>query len=224
MTYLSPMSGATSYIDIYCERTGPEFWSEPLNAVTNLAFLIAAAVLARLMLRAGPAVRRDPACWVFVGLVAAIGIGSGLFHTLAVRWAMLADVIPIALFILLFTYFALRRFAGAPWWAALAGVAAVIGVAAAVPALTGYRGGPYVAALVAMILIGGYLRLVRHHPAGTALLAAAAVFVVSLALRTADAPVCEALPSGTHYWWHLLNATVLFLVTRAMIRHGRTAG
>ena len=29
-------------IDGYCERTGPEYWSEPVNAVTNAAFLIAA--------------------------------------------------------------------------------------------------------------------------------------------------------------------------------------
>ena len=29
-------------MDNYCERVGPEFWSEPLNAVTNAAFLVAA--------------------------------------------------------------------------------------------------------------------------------------------------------------------------------------
>lgn len=27
---------------IYCERTGSEFWAEPLNALTNGAFLLAA--------------------------------------------------------------------------------------------------------------------------------------------------------------------------------------
>lgn len=32
-------------VDGYCERTGPEPWSEPVNAVTNLAFLAAAAVM-----------------------------------------------------------------------------------------------------------------------------------------------------------------------------------
>jgi hypothetical protein len=38
MNWLSP-------VDAYCERTGPEYWSEPVNAVTNLAFLIAAVVI-----------------------------------------------------------------------------------------------------------------------------------------------------------------------------------
>ena len=31
-------------IDGYCERTGPEFWAEPVNAATNAAFLVAALV------------------------------------------------------------------------------------------------------------------------------------------------------------------------------------
>jgi hypothetical protein len=29
-------------IDAYCERTDFSYWSEPVNAVTNLAFLVAA--------------------------------------------------------------------------------------------------------------------------------------------------------------------------------------
>ncbi|MHA1489208.1 MAG: hypothetical protein ACTSRI_06100 [Promethearchaeota archaeon] len=29
-------------IDIYCERIGIEFWAEPLNAISNIAFIFAA--------------------------------------------------------------------------------------------------------------------------------------------------------------------------------------
>jgi hypothetical protein len=28
-------------VDLYCERTGADFWSEPVNALTNLAFVAA---------------------------------------------------------------------------------------------------------------------------------------------------------------------------------------
>ena len=45
-------------IRAYCERTDASFWSEPLNAISNGAFLIA-AVLAALRERSGA--RRDPA-------------------------------------------------------------------------------------------------------------------------------------------------------------------
>jgi hypothetical protein len=31
-------------VDIYCERTDPSFWAEPVNALTNIAFLLAAAL------------------------------------------------------------------------------------------------------------------------------------------------------------------------------------
>ena len=209
-----------AYIDIYCERTAPGLWAEPLNALTNFAFVASALLLGRILLAGEAGARRDPVSWVFVGLVLVIGIGSGLFHTFARRWAMLADVIPIALFILLYVWFAIRRFAGGSAWAAGGGVAAVLAVAVLVPPLTGFRGGSYVAALLAMVAIGGWLVRARRHPAGPALLGTAALFAVSLAFRTADAPACHVFPAGTHFVWHVLNAAVLFLVTRTMIRHG----
>jgi len=35
-------------IDLYCERLGPGIWAEPINALTNLAFLVAAFAAWRL--------------------------------------------------------------------------------------------------------------------------------------------------------------------------------
>ena len=32
-------------LNLYCERLGPGLWAEPLNAVSNAAFFIAAALL-----------------------------------------------------------------------------------------------------------------------------------------------------------------------------------
>ena len=32
-------------IDNYCERIDPAFWSEPVNALTNLSFLLVAAIM-----------------------------------------------------------------------------------------------------------------------------------------------------------------------------------
>ncbi len=206
------------FIDMYCERTGPGFWDEPLNAVTNLAFLVSAILLARMLSRSAAPTRHDPANWVLVVLVFLIGIGIALFHTLATQWAMLSDVIPITIFILFYAYLALRRFVQTGPWLGLLGVAVALAVALGIPALTGFGGGSYGAALLFMIGVGLYL---RRHPAGDVLLVAAGVFAVSLLLRTVDGPLCERLPIGTHFLWHLLNAVVLYLVTRAMIRFGR---
>jgi len=200
---------------------GPEYWAEPVNALTNLAFIISGLLVIKLIATGRGEAAFDIVPWLFAILVCAIGIGSWLFHTHAQRWAMLADIIPIALFILIYTWYALRRFVRAPTWACATAVAAVLAVAMVVPPLTGFRGGAYVAALLAMFVIGGYLSFMRAHPAGGALLLAAAVFLVSLTLRTIDEPVCQSFPLGTHFLWHLLNATVLFIVARAIVLYGR---
>ena len=213
----------SSYIDIYCERVGPEFWSEPVNAGTNIAFIVAAFCLVRMILRADRPIRRDLVVWVLTLLVFLIGIGSTLFHTFASRWALLTDVIPIAFFILIYTWYALRRLVVAHAGVCALGVAAVLGLAMVVPPLTGFRGGSYIAALTALIAIGGFLSLVRQQPAGPALLFAAAVFAVSLTLRTIDDPFCDALPLGTHFIWHVLNGCVLVIVVRALVLCGRRA-
>jgi hypothetical protein len=89
-------------IDAYCERTDVAFWSEPVNALSNLAFIAAAALAYRLWRRTD---RGDWAALYFVGLTAIVGVGSFLFHTFANRWSLLADVLPITVFI--YSYFAL---------------------------------------------------------------------------------------------------------------------
>jgi Ceramidase len=215
---------ASAYVHTYCERTGPALWNEPLNAATNLAFIVAAVLLLRALARAEPGARADWGPWALIALVFLIGIGSALFHTLAVRWTALADVAPIALFILLATYLALRRLGHCNILIGLAGTLAVLGLAVGLSALLRFGGGAYLAALAAMLAIGLFIRLRRSRPAGTMLLAAAGIFAVSLTLRTLDGPLCGALPTGTHFLWHILNAAVLYLVTLAIIRHGERAG
>jgi hypothetical protein len=93
-------------IDNYCERLGPGLWAEPLNALSNLSFLIAAFVAWRLLQR-GAAV--DGSHKILVLLIATIGIGSGLFHTYATVWAKWLDVIPIFLFQLTFLWLYSRQ-------------------------------------------------------------------------------------------------------------------
>ena len=75
----------------YCERGGnPAFWAEPLNAVSNAAFIIA-ALLATREYFSRPSGQRGIAEAGLILLVYVIGIGSFLFHTYATRWAAIAD-------------------------------------------------------------------------------------------------------------------------------------
>src|SRR5216684_3972304 len=103
----------SSPIDFYCERTDASFWAEPANALSNAAFLIAAAAVFWMWRRQnGSDCGRDWPALALVVVVVAVGLGSFAFHTLATRGAMLADVIPIAIFIYGYLLLALRRFLG----------------------------------------------------------------------------------------------------------------
>jgi hypothetical protein len=214
---------AGGFIDLYCERLGPGLWAEPLNAVTNLAFILAGILLAVALRRAEATVRSDPAIVTLAALVFVIGLGSGLFHLFATRWAVLADIVPIALFILLYMYLALRRLVALPLWACWLGVAIVLVLTVVMPLGFRFSVSTYGVALVVMLGVGGFLHFGRRHPAGPRILVAAGLFALSLALRTADRPLCAALPIGTHFLWHMLNAAVLYSLVRTMMRHGARA-
>jgi hypothetical protein len=201
-------------IDLYCERTDASMWAEPANALTNAAFLVAAAAALVLWRRAGG---RDWPALALIIVVAAVGLGSFTFHTVATRGAVLADVIPIAIFIYGYLLLALRRFLHL---SAGIAIAIVVGYAAGAQALSwlappralnGSIG--YLPALVAMIAMAR----VTSGQARRGLELAVMIFTVSLALRTIDLAACEAFPVGTHFLWHLLNAAVLYVLLRTAI-------
>ena len=213
-------------IDAYCERGGPEFWAEPVNAVTNALFVLGALLAWRIWRREAP---DDLAIPVLLALVVAIGVGSFLFHTFATAWAALADVLPITAFIVVYLVLTVRRFVGTAWWLALAAGVAFLPAAAFVeralstlvgPALGGSEG--YAPALLALLAFGAWLRRLGR-PAGQALLVAAGLFFVSLTFRTLDQPLCAAWPLGTHFVWHGLNAVLLTWLVVTMVRHGGPA-
>lgn len=83
-------------VDLYCERVDPGLWSEPVNALTNVAFFLAAWATWNLARRAEAAV--STGSWLSVVLLVPIGIGSSVFHTFATTWARVFDVVPILLF------------------------------------------------------------------------------------------------------------------------------
>jgi hypothetical protein len=230
-------------IYLYCERGhDPSFWAEPLNAVTNLAFIIAAMAATRDYLAATPE-RRTPAAALLVALTYVIGIGSFLFHVYATRWASLADQIPIALFMLAYFGFLLRRFLGLHWILVIAGLAGFFvtirlagsiqcsyGELLPITARTGARclngTASYIPALIALAASTLLLAVLRH-PAWRLLALASVVFLASMTFRTLDIELCELTRFGghlvgSHFMWHMLNALTLYLLLRAAIRHGTT--
>lgn len=235
----------TDQVFRYCERGfDPGLWAEPVNALSNAAFLVVAVLAAVRMARPLPQGAATPdrltirVVHSLIALVALIGIGSFLFHVMATRWAQLADVLPIGAFILLYLVFALRCLAGLSATKVMLGVAALIAafavsMAFCPSAVSGAPGGPaclndtlgYVPALAALFAVAVVLHR-RSHPAAGRLLVAAAVLLVSMTMRTIDLDRCNVLglggrPLGSHFVWHLLNALVLHMLLSVAVDEAR---
>lgn len=207
-------------IDIYCERLEPGLLAEPLNAVTNLAFIIAAYFALKLA-------RQETALnWrsgLLIGLIFAMGIGSTLFHTFANLWSMMADIIPILTFQIVFisAYTARVMNLHYKWNILILGTFfALMWGSMQLP--RGWLNGTleYAPALVFVAALGIYhLKNASREKWG--LLAAAGIFIISMTLRSIDNTICESIPIGTHFLWHIFNAAVLYLSARAYILNAK---
>jgi Ceramidase len=209
-------------VDHYCERTSSALAAEPVNALTNVAFLIAAWAAWRLQ-SAHPDGRSRLLVRALIVTMAMIGLGSFLFHTVATRWAEWGDVLPILLFMLLYLWLVLTVFFGWANWLKVASLllyfAATFYLKAAIPPWVLWGGALYLPTLFVMIAIAVALRF-RQPEAGRDMLAATGVFVASYAARTLDIPVCPTFSLGIHFVWHLLNAILLYLLMRVAILRG----
>lgn len=212
-------------IDMYCERTDPGLWSEPLNALTNLAFLLAAALLWR---QAGRGAGRDTR--VLILLIGAVGLGSMAFHTLATRWAALLDIGFIAVFVLFFHQRFQVRALGRSNGAANLGVAVFVVLAGLfvlaikqLPTLSQNDSESYLAPFL-LLLVCARQAAPRWPEAARWLNRAAGLFVASLLCRAIDQPLCTVWPVGTHLGWHLINAAMLYCCLRGLLATRPAAG
>lgn len=220
-------------VDIYCERTSALFWAEPVNALSNLSFVLAALFAAY---TARQRAISAPIVWLLIGLAGLIGVGSFLFHTFANRWSELADTLPIWTFVAVFVLAAMHFIGGMAvrrvllWSGVIVGIAAVTlifgatgegaDVVATPDPLNG--SGQYAPALLALFVFS-VVSYARRHPGAPLIIAATGVFLVSLCLRTLDRDICAAWPIGTHFGWHLLNGVMIGLLLQMLVRTGRFA-
>ncbi len=219
---------ALGFIDLYCERTAAGFWNEPLNALSNIAFPIAAYFAWRIAMRRS---RIDPAEVFVIALAATIGLGSFLFHTFASAWAEVADVIPIWSFVAVFIALVIYRSTGENIGKTIriAAVAAVITASVfwftSDQVVTDGAKSPdrfngslqYAPALIALVIFS-MITQIRQHPARTYILFATVIFLLSLTMRTIDLATCTTTGIGTHFLWHMFNGVMVGTLLLALVR------
>ena len=203
-------------IDGYCDRIDASFWSEPLNAVTNVVFLMAAIwVLRREELN-----NKARALAFLLGM---IGIASFLFHSVATAWAGALDVLFILLFTLLYIFVATEDFLGLSRRSALVVTLGYFPLSVVVELLTlplSFLGSTriYIPILVLITLYS--LILYKKFPyLSRGLAMGALLLTISMFARSVDLPLCETIPTGTHFLWHVINAIMLAWMIEVYRRH-----
>ncbi len=203
-------------IDGYCERIDASFWSEPLNAVTNVVFLMAAIwVLRREELN-----NKARALAFLLGM---IGIASFLFHSVATAWAGALDVLFILLFTLLYIFVATEDFLGLPRRSALVVTLGYFPFSVVVDWLTlpfSVLGSTRIYIPILILITLYSLILYKKFPyLSRGLAMGALLMTISMFARSVDLPLCETIPTGTHFLWHVINAIMLAWMIEVYRRH-----
>ena len=202
-------------MDAYCERVGMGLLAEPLNAVSNVSFLLAAWAAWVVAKRTG-ALSAGVRALIAIG--ASVGIGSILWHTYPTMLTLILDSVPILIFIMWYIWLYVRNVIGMrPPFAVASAAAFLVTTLLAFPFAGVLHGAfVYTPGLVVTLVLGLFHARERRVARFT-LLAAAGVYLAALFFRTIDNEVCPVLPIGTHFLWHILIGLVTYLAMRPLI-------
>ena len=203
-------------IDIYCERLDIGIWAEPINAVTNVAFILASIFM---WLRCKNLVEGR----ILSFLLFSIGCGSFLFHTFAQTWAAILDVAAILIFILTYIFIANRSFLAWSKMVSLIGVILFFPyqlLLANILSNIQFFGSSvqYIPVAILIFIYSGLLRKTEPN-LSRGLFIGATILCLSIVFRTIDEPLCSILSVGTHFVWHILNAIMLSWMIEILRRH-----
>lgn len=212
-----------SYIDDYCERLS--FNAEPVNVITNLAFIVSGFLLLKLLRNKGVLAARNFDLIILALLVITIGIGSATYHFMPNSQTLNFDVIPIAIYIhILLLSILFRVFKLGVIKAILLFIAFVaVGVYAETNLDKNILNGTisYIPTYVTLIFIVLGLKIQKNPLFGMSC-GILILWTFSLIFRTFDAhsDICHISSGiGTHFMWHILNAVVLYRLVLLVIRN-----
>ena len=205
-----------SSIDSYCERIGPHLFAEPINLITNAAFIFVAFFMWRRSYG-------NHVAQILTYILAIIGIGSALLHSFAQPWAAFVDVAAILVFVLYYIYLANRVFRENSVWVSIIGVGLFFPYAWLVTFIfaqfrwinssAGYMSIALLLALYAVDLKK------RKAKVALGLCVGSIMLLISIGFRSLDLQVCPSMPIGTHFLWHLINALMLGWMIEVYRRH-----
>lgn len=202
----------------YCETpdaiTGI-FPVEPANAISSgIIVVFGLFALASVVRRAPNAM----SFYVLCALLITNGFGSILWHGLRTRWALTLDVLPALVFVVVAIVLWARYIA--PWREGVLVTAGAVALALIVRfADLPVRGGwtmlaPFIVTIAIWLIARSYAASKQAALTGALALTSA---LAALTFRSIDGNMCDTLPMGTHFLWHVLLSAAAFLCMQALI-------
>ena len=201
----------------YCE-SATNFWlHEPLNAITNLAFIIGAYYLFKLIKKEKLSM---PLGLILLSLMIILGLGSLAWHSYRSLPTLLLDEIPIYIFIIFAGYYLTQTLTRSHkiTLMILASIsAAYYLIFAYIPGINISNGVlKYIFALLIFLVLSTFI--VKKFGSGYNFILSFSIFAVAIIFRIIDLFVCSNFPIGTHFVWHILVAMVMYLVSITILR------
>jgi len=220
--------GITAYLDHYCERVSPNYWSEPFNLFSNIAFLLVAFFLYRKLSKNNSSQNASKIdIWALVTLIPLIGFGSALWHLLAVHWALWADRIPILVFISIFLLSSLVRVFNLSLLISffVFGLFQLINILVQINFSPAILNGSlfYVPTAISLFIITSLLWVKNLTTTAYYFISGLIVFIIAITFRSVDLSICKSFPAGTHFIWHFLVAFTIYLLMSGLINYSSTA-
>lgn len=200
---------------IYCEQVQNLPVEQPINVISNLIFFI----IAFLAWRQRYGLPGHSAA-IIAGLLVLAGITSIIWHAGEAQIGLLADISVVGILSLYLAWTIFRQIMGWPVWGALLAVVLLLGVGSifrdfGYPFLT-QDSGAFVPMAAMLFILGAWLTAARHSSAGLMLVIAGGWLACGILFRSLDLQLCDSIPFGTHFLWHIAAAAAAWAIVKAL--------
>jgi len=201
-------------VPVYCETALNwlgTFPAEPINTITSFV-PVATGLLALLYLLRRR--ERNAVAYTLAGLTIMTGLGSVAWHATRTSLALTVDALPGVAYFIVIAFFWLYAIGNR--WIAVAFSAVFAVMVFLVPRVEGV----FTVFLISVVVTAIGLVVAtwyRNRPAfGFAALAVGAG-LIAVTMRTLDSRVCDLIPFGTHFLWHVFLGIAAYAGVRLML-------
>jgi hypothetical protein len=160
---------------------------------------------------------RDGVAYTLAVLTVLTGLGSVAWHSMRTEFTLLIDWLPGAVYFVIIAFFWAGNVGGRYIGVVLLVALSVLAFAVPFHTIQAYR----VFIFTGIILIAIALVAATWRAGRGAFAWALAMFLsaaVALSLRTLDLNVCDTIPVGTHFFWHIFLGFAAYAGVRLIVR------